>query len=470
MEDPNNFSEKLKRIVGADNVRVDAQSMAPFLTERRGRMRPQALAVVLPASTHEVAAVVKLAAAHGIPLVPQGGNTGLVGGGVPDESGAALVLSLMRMNRVMASDAANDTLTVEAGVTLQEAQDAASKINRLFPLSLASEGTCTIGGNIASNAGGTAVLAYGNMRDLVLGLEVVLPNGDIWDGLKALRKDNSGYALKHLFIGSEGTLGIVTKAVLRLFSRPKALEAGWAGFASIEAALHFFRHLKEHFGAMLTTAELLPQRGMDMLAKHLPDTRLPLQMPHPWQVFFEISSPLDLPLREHIARVLDAEGLYEDAVLAHSEQQRLAFWRLREAMPDVQKYEGASIKHDISVPLSALPHMIYEGMALALRVVPDCRPMPFGHLGDGNLHFNITQPVGMDPQDFMAQWDAMNTAIHALVVQLGGSIAAEHGIGRFKAAAMDTVKTPQEMALMRTIRKAIDPQGIMNPAAVILDN
>jgi FAD/FMN-containing dehydrogenase len=464
------FINALAAAIGPSHVLTSPEAMRSHLVEPRGLFHARALAVVKPGNTEEVAAVVRLARQYHVPIVPQGGNTGLVGGGVPDDSGQAIVLSLTRMNRVRHVDADNDALTVEAGATLASVQEAARAANRLFPLSLASEGSCTIGGNIATNAGGTAVLSYGNMRDLVLGLEVVLADGRIWNGLRCLRKDNSGYALKHLFIGSEGTLGIVTTAALRLFPRPQSVETFWAGVSSPDQALALFRHLRAHFGSLLTAAELLPQTGLDMVLTHFPQTRAPLPAPHMWHILFEVSSPMRMDLRDILATVLEEaleKNLLENGVIAQSLAQREAFWLLREAMSEAQKHEGGSIKHDISVPISALPEMIRAGCEAALNVMPGCRPVPFGHVGDGNLHFNISQPIGMDKALFLKHWDVMNAAIHALVAELGGSAAAEHGVGRLKADIMRTLKQPQDVDMMRAIKNAFDPEGLLNPGTIL---
>jgi FAD/FMN-containing dehydrogenase len=381
-----------------------------------------------------------------------------------------IVLSLTRMNRVRDVDADGDTMVVEAGVTLAAAQDAAEAADRLFPLSLASEGSCTIGGTIATNAGGTAVLAYGTMRDLVLGLEVVLPDGQVLDGLRRLRKDNTGYDLRHLFIGAEGTLGIVTAAVLKLFPLPKARVTGWCGLADPTACLALFRRARAAFGPGLTTFEFLSAFGLDCVLRHAPGTRDPLASRHDWHVLIEVSGADDATLRSGLENMLaDAleTGAIDDAVIAESEDQRLALWALRERLSEVQRFEGGSIKHDVSVPVSRVPHFIAAANDAVAMLVPGCRPLPFGHLGDGNVHYNVSQPVGADKSAFLARWDAVNAAVHAIVADMGGSISAEHGIGRMKRDLLPGVKDPAALDFMYRIKQAIDPQGLMNPGAVL---
>ncbi|HVV94192.1 MAG TPA: FAD-binding oxidoreductase [Hyphomicrobiales bacterium] len=464
--------DRLAAIVGARNVLTDPAETRPYLVEPRDLFVGVARAVVRPGTTQEVAAIVRLAGETTTPILPQGGNTGLVGGNVPDQSGRMVVVSLQRMNRIRAVDAAGDTMTAEAGVTLAAAQEAAAAADRLFPLSLASEGTCTIGGNLSTNAGGTAVLAYGSARDLALGLEVVLPDGRIWNGLGRLRKDNTGYDLKSLFVGAEGTLGIITAAVLKLFPRPRASETALVGVPSPEAALALFRRARAAAGPALTTIELMPRIGIEFVLRHVPTARDPLATPHRWYVMIELTSPVAVGLDTTLAAILEGAieaGEAEDATVAASLEQRNAIWLLREAISDMQKPEGGSIKHDISVPVAAVPELIARASAAADRLIPGIRPVPFGHLGDGNIHLNFSQPLGADKASYLARWDELNAVVHAITAELGGSISAEHGIGRLKRDLLPGVKDPVALDLMRTLKAALDPKGLMNPGAVLAE-
>ena len=462
--------DRMAAIVGEKNVVTDADAMVPYLKEWRDLFRGKAQAIVRPGSTAEVAELVKLAAETGTRLVPQGGNTGLVGGQIPIAEGQEIVLSLQRLDKVRAVDTDGDTMIVEAGVTLKRAQDAAEAAGRLFPLSLASEGSCTIGGNLSTNAGGTAVLAYGNARDLCMGLEVVLPDGRIWNGLRQLRKDNTGYDLKNLFIGAEGTLGIITAAVLKLFPAPAARATAFLAVPDPAAALELLNAAKAGAGGTLTTFELMPRIGMDFVLRHASGTRDPLSEPSPWYVLMEVSAQQATGLDEHVETFLGEaleKGTVTDAALAGSLTQRADFWKLREMLSEVQTYEGGSIKHDVSVPIHATPEFLARAIAAVEAMVPGCRPVPFGHLGDGNIHFNVSQPVGADKAGFLARWSEMNEAVHAIVAELHGSISAEHGIGRLKRDLLPGVKDPVELDLMRTIKQTLDPQGILNPGSVL---
>jgi FAD/FMN-containing dehydrogenase len=418
----------------------------------------------------EVVDILAFARKHRLKLVPQGGNTGLVGGNSPDESGQDIILSLKRFNRIREIDPLSDTMTVEAGVTLLEAQEAAAGADRFFPLSLASEGTCTIGGNLGTNAGGTAVLAYGNARDLVLGVEVVLADGRVLNGLGKLRKDNTGYDLKHLFIGSEGTLGIITAAVLKLFPKPNSIATVFCGLASPRHALDLLELCKQNVGPSLTTFELLPRLAIDMVVDHMPGCRDPLSASYDWYVLMEISSASDPYLEERSQTLLETaldKGLIIDAAIASSMEQRNDFWRLRETLPDAQAYKGASIKHDVSVPIAKVPELIEVVNAELAAMIPGIRPMPFGHLGDGNLHYNLTQPVGMDKQAYMANRLAVHEVVHRHVLAMGGSISAEHGIGRLKKDLLQQVKDPVALDLMRKLKGLLDPDNMLNPGRVI---
>lgn len=457
-------------IIGARNLLTDSADMAPYLKEWRDLFTGKARAVARPSSTVQVAALLALAHETGTPIVPQGGNTGLVGGQIPVADGREIILSLGRMDKVRSIDPVSDTIIVEAGVTLSRVQDAADGADRLFPLSLASEGSCTIGGNLSTNAGGTAVLAYGNSRDLCLGLEVVLADGRIWNGLRTLRKDNTGYDLKNLFIGAEGTLGVITAASLKLFPKPRARATAFLAVASPDQALSLLHLARAEAGQQLTTFEIMPRFGIEVVLRHAPGTRDPLAAPSPWYVLMELSSPGADGLDATVERLLEAaldQGVISDAVLATSESQRQDLWRLREAMSEVQRFEGGSIKHDVSVPVAAVPDFLAQAIALVIKMIPGCRPLPFGHLGDGNIHFNITQPKGADKAAFLARWDEINAAVHAVVANFQGSISAEHGIGRLKRHLLPGVKDPVELALMRAIKATLDPTGILNPGAVL---
>ena len=461
---------ELKALLGSSYVVDDTDAMAPYLTDWRKRFTGSALCVVRPANTEEVSAVMRLACAHGLSLVPQGGNTGLVGGSVPVGNGHEIVLSLGRMNRVRDLDPISDVMVVEAGVTLAAVQEAALKEGRLFPLSLASEGTATIGGAISTNAGGTAVLAYGTMRDLVVGLEVVLADGRIWNGLGKLKKDNTGYDLKNLFIGSEGTLGIVTAAVVKLFPEPRSRATAFCGLASAEDALHFLKLAKAEAGSELTTFELIPRLGVEWVVKHFPDTREPLFFQHQWYVLVEFSS-LTVDGADALAQrlILDAidKAYLEDSVFAVTLAQRDDFWRLREYMPDAQTREGASIKHDISVPVDAIPAFIETVVQDLKALIPDLRPFVFGHLGDGNLHFNVQAPEGADGSAFLKHAHDVHEIVYRHIAAFHGSISAEHGIGQVKRERLAQTKDAVALDLMRTIKMALDPDGRLNPGKVL---
>jgi len=458
-------------IVGEKGALTAPADIAAYLQEWRGLYHGRTPLVLRPRTVEQVSAILKLAHDERIAIVPQGGNTGLVGGQIPFESGGEIVLSLNRMKAIRAVDAMGNALTAEAGATLQSIQEAASAADRLFPLSLASEGTCEIGGNIATNAGGVHVLRYGNTRDLVLGLEAVFPGGEVWNGLKTLRKDNTGYDLKSLLIGSEGTLGVITAATLKLFPRSAEAATVFAGLPSLDAAASLFSSAFEKAGPLLTAFELLPRILIDFLHAHLPQNRDPLSAPYSWYALFELSSPLAEGLAERAAlSILEdgaEKGIVADAALAASQAQANAFWGLREAASEVQKFEGGSIKHDVSVPVSEIPRFIEEASAAVTTLLPGSRPVPFGHYGDGNIHFNISQPRGADEAAFLARWDEVAALVHGIVLRYGGSISAEHGIGRMKAATLETVKTPFELASMRAIKAVFDPRGILNPGKLL---
>ncbi|HYF56494.1 MAG TPA: FAD-binding oxidoreductase [Salinarimonas sp.] len=460
--------EALAAAVGPQHVVTAEGDVAGHLVESRGLYRGHAVAVVRPGSTEEVAAVVAACASAGVPVVPQGGNTGLVGGGVPY---GGVVLSLSRLNRVRAIDPVNATATVEAGVTLKAVQDAADGVDRLFPLSLASEGSCQIGGNLATNAGGTAVLRYGNARDLVLGLEVVLADGRIWNGLKGLRKDNTGYDLKDLFVGAEGTLGIITAAVLKLFPKPRARATAFLGCASPHAALAIFDRLREACGDQLTAFEYIPRFGLDIVLRHAHGAVRPLQGDHAAYALVELASAQgDADLAGMLETALGAlieDGIVEDATIGASEAQNRAMWYLREMLSEVQRQEGGSIKHDVAVPVSRVADFIAEATGACEAEMPGVRVCAFGHFGDGNIHFNLSQPVGMDKAAYLTEWERFNRIVHDIVARLDGSISAEHGIGLIKRDELRLYKDPVAIDLMHTLKRALDPHNILNPGKVV---
>ncbi|MGO9172915.1 MAG: FAD-binding oxidoreductase [Rhodomicrobium sp.] len=464
---------RLAAIAGEKGVLTAAADTQPYLQEWRDLYIGRTPMVLRPANVAEVSAILKLAHEERVAIVPQGGNTGLVGGQIPFESGDEIVLCLDRMKAIRAADPIGNTLTAEAGATLKSVQDAAAAVGRLFPLSLGSEGTCQIGGNLATNAGGIHVLRYGTMRDLVLGIEAVFPGGEVWNGLKVLRKDNTGYDLKGLLVGSEGTLGVITAASLKLFPQPAEVTSVFAGCASLEAVAQLFRLAFERAGPLLAAFELIPSVAVEFLVTHVPRMRNPLAGAHPWYVLFEVASPLPEGLAERVAMTLleDAleKGIVTDAAVAASEAQARSFWCMRETISEVQKHEGGSIKHDVSVPVSAIPAFIAEATATVERLIPGARPVPFGHYGDGNIHYNISQPKGADKAAFLARWDEVAEAVHAIVLRFGGSISAEHGIGRMKAGVLQSVKSPVELGLMRRLKAAFDPRGILNPGKLLPD-
>jgi FAD/FMN-containing dehydrogenase len=452
-------------VVGESHAIRNAAGMAGYMKEQRDLWTGKSPLVLRPGSTEEISAVMQLATATKTPIVPQSGNTGLVGGGVPFETGTEILLSLDRMTKILEVDASDNTLTVQAGATLKSVQDAAADAGRLFPLSLASEGSCRIGGNLSTNAGGLNVLAYGNARDLCLGLEVVLPDGRIWNGLRKLRKDNTGYDLKNMFIGAEGTLGIITAAVLKLYPKPRVHETAFIAVTSPQAAVDLLSLTRNMSGNRVVAFELMPRIGMDFTVKHMGISN-PLAEFSPWYVLSELADPID-GCFEKVLEVAMEQGLVTDAAIAQSEMQRQALWSIREMMPESQKHEGGSIKHDVSVPVSKIPAFIAEATQAVNRFMPDARVMAFGHMGDGNMHFNVTQPEGMDKQKYLDCWQAMNEVVFAVVHKFGGSISAEHGIGRLKLGHMAEIKSAVELGMMRDLKRLYDPLNIMNPGKVV---
>jgi len=460
----------LADLLGADQVLTSAADMSAYLADWRGRYRGAATCVVRPASTAAVAAVVRACAEAAMPIVPQGGNTGLCGAATPAGDGHAVVVSLTRLNRVRQIDTANNTMTVEAGCVLATLQAAAAQAGRLFPLSLAAEGSCQIGGNLSTNAGGVQVLRYGNARDLTLGLEVVLASGEIWDGLRGLRKDNTGYDLKHLFIGAEGTLGIITAAVLKLFPLPRANATAWLAIASPAAAVRLLADLQARFASTLTACELVSDVALGLVRQHIPGPH-PALSASPWHLLIELSAGGDEgELREALGALLAealASGTISDAVLAQSGEQARRLWAMRENIGEAQRIDGLSIKHDVSVPISRIPEFVERADQALTEAFPGLRIVTFGHIGDGNLHYNQSQAAAGLNAAFLAAQPAVNRIVHDLVDELGGSISAEHGIGQLKRDELRRYKSPVEIEMMRAIKRVLDPQGLMNPGKVL---
>ena len=462
---------ELAEALGEANVLVSEQDQAPFLTDWLGKYRGAARAVLRPGSTQEVSAVMRICARHGVPVIPQGGNTSMSGGATPDSSGDAIVLSLIRLNSIRNIDVIGNTLTVDAGAVLAKVQQAAQQAGRFFPLSLGAEGSCTIGGNLAANAGGVAVLRYGTMRELTLGLEVVLADGRIWDGLTALRKDNTGYALRDLFIGSEGTLGIITGAVLKLFARPHARAAAFVAVENAAAALSLLSAVRDRCGDRLTAFEFLTGDCLSLILRHIDDARLPLATMPPAAVLIELSDQDDEPgLRERLEAALAENietGLVLDAAVAQDGTQAKAFWRIREGVSEALVREGKAAKHDVSMPISAMADFVAAADAAVRAVAPGVRPIVFGHLGDGNLHYNLLPADGQDPAAFAAIAPELTRVVHDEIGRRRGSISAEHGIGQLRVAEMPQRKAPLELELMHQLKHLLDPAGLLNPGKLL---
>jgi FAD/FMN-containing dehydrogenase len=459
---------RLMEAAGPGAYTQDPAVIAPHLREWRDRFVGQSPLLLRPASTEAVARILTVCNATHTPIVPQGGNTGLVGGQIPSPEGTEILLSLARLDKVRSIDVEGSTMTAEAGCILDDIRHTADQNKRLFPLNLASGGSATLGGLLSTNAGGTAVLAYGNMRELVLGIEAVLPNGEIWHGLRALRKDNTGYDLRNLLIGAEGTLGVITAAVLKLYPRPNDMVTAFMSLESVDAALAVLNRLQTA-GQFVTSFELIPEPGFELVLKHIPGALRPLPGQSPWYVLVEISlfgtATADMA-RQELAAAIDGTTVY-DGMLSQSQAQRNALWRLRDSMSEAQKHEGGSLKHDVSVPVSSVPAFIAEASAAVCSLVPGARPVPFGHLGDGNIHFNISQPAGGDTSTFMAKMPEVNMRVHDIVHRFHGSISAEHGIGQAKVDQITRYKPAAEIAAMRAIKQALDPNNIMNPGKVV---
>ena len=460
--------KRFAAIVGDKYAITDPQMQQPYLVEMRDLFRGETPVILRPGSVAEVAAIVKLANETKTAIVPQGGNTGLVGGQIPHHN--EVVLSLNRLDKVREVDPISNTMTVEAGVTLQRAREAAAAAGRLYPQLLPSEGTCTIGGNLSTNAGGVAAVAHGITRQHAMGLEVVLADGRVLDVLNKLKKDNTGYDLRDLFIGAEGTLGVITAAVLKLVPRPRSVETAYAAVTSPQAAVDLLGIAKDRAGGDITSFEMMLRAGVEAVLKHDSVSRDPLATPSPWYVLIELSSQARSGLRETMEGILTEgmeRGLVTDATIAESMDQAKAFWRIREMFGEVQRHMGGSIKHDISVPIAAIPAFIEEANAAAIKLIPGARPMPFGHVGDGNIHYNINQPEGMDKAAFLARWGDVNKVVFAVVKKYNGSISAEHGVGIMKRDILHEYKDPVALDLMRGIKKMLDPNGILNPGKVL---
>lgn len=462
----------MKAALGPAGWTDDPARLEPCVTEWRGLYRGRTPLMLMPASTAEAAEAVRICAAAGIAMVPQGGNTGLAGGAIPGlGERAEVLLSAVRLNRIRELDAANFTLTAEAGVVLQALQNAAADAELLFPLSLAAEGSCQIGGNISTNAGGTSVVRYGNTRELVLGLEVVLPDGRVWNGLRGLRKDNTGYDLKHWFIGAEGTLGFITAATLKLFPAPRSRATAWLATATAADAVKLYAAARRRLGDEMVACELLPRLAVDMVVEHIAGCRDPLATPAAWYVLLEFAGAreqdaLDGELLAFLEAAVD-EGMVADGVVAASEAQRDALWRLRHGVSEAQKKAGASIKHDVSVPVSRVAAFLAAADEAVSQALPGVRPVPFGHVGDGNLHYNLSQPPDMAPQAFLDRWDELNQVVHDVVDRFGGSFSAEHGIGYLKAPELARRRSATELDLMWALKQALDPGNLMNPGKVL---
>ncbi len=470
---PDSLLERFSVVVGQAGLVTEAGELAPHLADWRGLYHGKAPLMIAPASAAEAAEVIKICLAERIGVVPQGGNTGLVGGAIPHSTAAApqILLSAGRMKAIRDVDAENYTLTAEAGCLLADVQAAAERADRLFPLSLAAEGSCQLGGNVSTNAGGTNVLRYGNTRDLVLGLEVVLPDGRLFEGLQGLRKDNTGYDLKQLFIGAEGTLGFITAVTCKLFPRPRSVATAMVAVADPDAAIRLYGQARQALGDQLVAFEFIGRLAMELVLTHIPDTHNPLSDTPAWYVLLELGSAGEGQDAEHRLEALLATsmdmGLVSDGVLAQTGAHRDAFWRLRHSISEAEKLAGAGIKHDISVPLSRVAEFLQAGERLAVERIPGVLVVAFGHLGDGNLHFNLNQPPGMDQDAFVALWDEISHEIHSIAVGLGGSFSAEHGIGSLKRDELERLTADVELDLMRAVKAALDPVGIMNPGKLL---
>lgn len=467
---PDGFLDAVDDLIGPRGWSVDQERVAPHARETWGIGRGHACLLLRPANVHEVSGILALCHRYGVRIVPQGGNTGLVGAGIPDETGQLAILSLARMNSIREIDPIGDTVTVEAGAVLETVQDKAAEVDRLFPLALSAQGTCQIGGNLSSNAGGVNVLRYGMARNLVLGLEVVLADGEIWDGLRALRKDNTGYDLKQLFIGAEGTLGVVTAAVLRLFPKAREIQTAWLAVPSPKAAVDLLTFCRERLGETISSFELMADRVVGEVLTYLPDGRSPIGSSSPWHVLMEVSWSLEEGLADRLQSVLASamdQGLLTDGMMATSEHQRKALWQIRESPTDAFAQAGVVLRHDVSVPITAVPALIDQGERCFSKMIPGVHIVSFGHVGDGNIHFNLLQPDDMAADDFRAMKNQVQEQVFDIVEDLGGSISAEHGIGRLKLDELQKRKPKIDLALMRRLKQAFDPKNILNPGVIL---
>lgn len=468
-----NHIDALIKIAGPKGFSTEAAVIAPHTSEPRGKFFGKTPIVLFPENTKMVSAFITYCNQHNIKIVPQSGNTGLVGGSIPNQSNDEILLSLKRMNKIREKDTLNQTMTLEAGVILSDAHEIAASMNSIFPMHIASEGSAMIGGNISSNAGGINVLRYGNMRDLVLGLEVVLPSGEIWEGLTGLRKDNTGYDLKQLFIGAEGTLGIITAATLKLYPQYKQKNTAFVAIPDPEAAIKLLSLAKQISGDSLIAFEILPRVGLDFTIKHMNGCREPLDEQYDWYIIMECATPISndlINLEEVMEKILEEameSGLVIDGIVPKNVAEQKAIWNLREFMSEAQKFEGGSIKHDVAIPVSKIPEFLERGIKAVEQACPGIRPVPFGHIGDGNIHFNLSQPIEMDKEEYLSRWEEINHMVHEIVVNLGGSISAEHGIGTLKVDELKYFKPAVDIDTLKSIKIALDPKNIMNPGRII---
>jgi FAD/FMN-containing dehydrogenase len=461
------LTDKLKEIVGSTGWTTDLDTLAPHLLERRGNLRGKALIMVMPETTEQVARIVSACAESNTALVPQGGNTSLCAGAIPDDTGEQVLLSLLRLNAIRSIDPDDFSIVVEAGCILANVQKAAADVDRIFPLSLSAEGSCQIGGNLATNAGGINVLRYGTARQQVLGLEVVLADGTTWDGLRSLRKDTAGYDMKQVFVGSEGTLGIITAATLKMYPNPGNTTTAWIAMESAQHAVQLLASVRKHLSDQVLAFELMSDRALRFVRRHIADVTLPFDDEYPWHVLLDVVVADRQEMLEEVLAAAIEDGIALDAIVAKSAKEAEKFWRIRHSISDAQRHEGANLKHDISVPISQIDTFLSRGQALLESTMPEARLVAFGHVGDGNIHYNIAQPAGADAAEFLEHGIELSAAIYELVDELDGSFSAEHGVGVSKKALLALYRGAAEMELMRTLKRALDPQNILNPGKVI---
>ena len=461
------LTDRLAAIVGPKGWTTDPEALAPHLLEQRGSRSGKALIMVSPATTEQVSKIVASCAEHGTALVPQGGNTSLCGGAIPDDTGDQVLLSMSRLNAIRFVDADDFSLVAEAGCILSNVQNAAVEVNRIFPLSLGAEGSCQIGGNLSTNAGGINVLRYGTARQQVLGLEVVLADGTIWNGLRSLRKDTAGYDMKQVFLGSEGTLGIITAATLKMYPDPGPRATAWVAMESAQSAVQLLASMREQLSDQVLAFELMSDRCVRFVRRHIPDVAQPFGDDYPWHVLLDVAVRDRHETLESILAAAIQAGIAVDAIIAKNSQESAQFWRIRHSISEAQRFEGANLKHDISVPISQIDTFLKKGQALVEELMPDARLVAFGHVGDGNLHYNVAQPADSDATEFLASGKRLTAAIYELVDELGGSFSAEHGVGVLKRSILAQYRGSTEIELMRTLKKALDPHNILNPGKVI---